>query len=271
MYTAYKYIILPLIISAVFLHYSCGNSVTPKTEAATEKFRLSLSQDSGYICAAEAFDFLANNGLIATINVDNHIRYAFTLDQQAPKDSSQYYMKWYHERADTIGKYYVFDSTGNYLAAISSASIILLFELNPQGEIISHDMIGHGNYSCCWQDFDDMLKKYNSYFGVVTCGTGMSYCAKYVTFFKDGLTPQSASVPLDEFVGALPEMPGHFLRSTLEFKADSLIVHYTLEKYLDDGEGNQKTTSTERITVTYIFGDHGFETEEEHKLEGILS
>lgn len=258
-----------ILMCCVCFLVSCSASGVSKD--VPEKQRLSLSSDSGYICAGEAFGFLVSNMLIDTIRINNTIRCAYAPDWQSVGDSSAYYMEWYDEPADTIGKYYVFESTGNYLIAISWDREILLLELDTEGEVIGCGMTGHGSYACCWNDFNDMLKKYDCYMGVATCGTGLAYCSKYVMFFKDQLKPDAASIPFNEFAGSFGEVPGHILSSTLEFINDSLIMHYEVEKFLwDENDDEAKIISTSFFMVTYVYKNDTFETDEEHKFEGLL-
>lgn len=138
-------------------------------------------------------------------------------------------------------------------------------------DFINSELYGHGSYACCWNDIDDMLKRYDSYLGVMTCGTGTAYCSTYITFFKKKLISQ-AGVPIYEFWGGFGEViPGHILTSDMQFKDSCLTVQYTLKKFIFNEQDEEQIISTESFPVNYFFKeDSGFYTNEKYKLEDIL-
>ena len=259
-----------------------NNSIKDTTILETKKVSLNTLQDSGYISANEVLRFMVGNELIDTIGQSDIIesfRYAYSLKMVDGDSSSIYYQYWYHTPSDTIGKYFVMPLTGNYMAALSLGNSVVLLELTSQGELIDYGFGGgHGAYPCCWDSMEDVLKRYNDYFGILSCGTGTAHCSGYLTLFKDKIVTEEKSIPVFLFNGAWGEIPGNILTSTMEFKNDSLVMHYKLEEFteIEDSENQNTNTietkiiSTDFFTVTYTWGDKGFETDEEHKLEGIL-
>lgn len=231
--------------------------------------QLRLDSDSGYIQASEALEFLLDAALIDTTG--GYIRGSGTFfTYPVPDNEEVYYKECGYEPTDTIGKYYTFKKTKNYLVALSLSNDIFLLELTPENDLVRYDFRGHGAHGCCWNDFDDLLKKYGDYFGTITCGTGPAYCSAYITFFKDKILTENKSLPLSMFSGAWGEgIPGYMLHSIPELKDSVLVMHYTVEKFINDENDEMKIVSVDSFIVNYSYKNQGFETEEGYKLEGI--
>ena len=254
-----SFVVHSLIVVVLILLHSCNSGIV-----APEKFRLNLAQDSGYISSGDALRFLLDAKLIDTIRgetQDGDIQYFYLPDDTI--DSNRLYKHWLSdELTDTIGKYYAFSDTGNYIVALSLGSDLLLLELTPQSDIVHCDLYGHGSHPCCWNSFDDILKRYGSYFGISTCGTGSAYCSSNLHLFKDRTNPKQHGIPVYEYAGALGEMPGHILTSNMQFVADSiLVVQYELEKFTEDCNAERKNISTCRFTVEFVYRNNNFETD----------
>ena len=268
MYTTFKYILL--LFAATNLFFSCK----PKS-LLPDRFRLSLAQDSGYISSGDALNFLLDAALIDTTGgkpFDNYIQFAYLLSDASDSDTNKYFNYWpAAEPTDTLGKYYAFGNKGNYLVALSLDRGILLLELTPQSDIVYCDLLGHGSHACCWESFDDLLNRYGPYFGVSTCGTGTAYCSSHIHLYKDRIDVSQNSIPVFEFVGAWAGgVSGHILTSDMEFTDSCLVMHYELEKYSEGEDNKREIISTECFTVTYIYLDGRFETDEAYKLEWML-
>lgn len=275
-----KPLVIFLIICLAFSQYACrtntpsqvGNAPKIQKAEVPEEFRLKLSPDSGYINANDALCFLLNNRLVDTAggtSLENHIRYQYTFELFEDFHTGQYkYL--YNEPNDTIGKYYALTKSGDYIAAIALSTDILLLELGSQGELINYHFYGYRDYSCCWNGIDDVLRKYESYFGFISCNAKSTFCSSYVTLFKDELVLYDNCIPLFEFSEAKGDnTPGHALRSSMKIKGDQLLMRYSLEKFIEDDLGNRKIISTEKFTVSYVYRNHRFETEEEHKFDKV--
>lgn len=273
-------LIILLAILAAFFCYSCKNSNSsqakePQAVIAPKEAKLTLSQDSGYIYADEALSFLLGNQLIDTTNQserEGYFRYTYSLKLLDGDSSAVYYRYWGYSAADTIGKYYVAATNDKYIAAVYLSNIIVLLELTKEGKLTDYNIGGgHGSYACCWGSIDDMLLKYGDYFGIITCGTGSAHCSENLTLFKDKVVPLGSSIPLSIFNGSFGEdIPGQLLNSTMEFRADStLIMHYELEEYIENEDGDKKTVSTKKFTVAYTFTGNEFITTESDKFNGI--
>lgn len=238
-----------------------------------EKATLNLKCDSGYVLSNEALRFLINKALIDTISPENkndYIQYCYKSEDSTSDNSTEYYYTWYSAPNDTIGKYYKVE-TGNFIVALSLSREILLLEIDSDSNLVNSELFGHGNYACCWNDFDDMLKRYNNYLGVMTCGTGTAYCSSYITFFKNNIVPQNGVPAYESSIGFGEVRPGHLLTSDIQFKDSCLIMHYTLEKFTIDEQGEKQTISTEPFTVNYHFKvDSGFQTNERSKFDDML-
>ena len=273
--------VILLMVLAALLFYSCGFNTSSQVKETPKEFRLTFAQDSGYIHASDAFKLLLSNTLIDTTggNADSAgcIQYAYSLGQPISNNTTRYYKYWGYKPTDTIGKYHIISSTGNYLAAISLDKDIMLLELTPQGKPVGYgthgyNIYGHGNHPCCWENIDDILQKYDHYLGIATCGSGSAYCAKYVTFFKDSVEPlNNEPIPVSIFKGAWGnEIPGQILSSTTQLiKTDSLLMRYKLEEYIENGSGEMKIISTSHFTITYTIKNNRLKTDEKYKFGGI--
>jgi hypothetical protein len=258
---------------ALILSFSC------KSKVALNRFRLHLAQDSGYISSGDALRFLLDAAVIDTVGGkpwDDHVEYAYSFGDTLDNGKEKYYTYWPTSvPTDTIGKYYAFNTTGNYIVAFSLGRKVLLLELTPQSDIVNYDLLGHGSHACCWNSFDDMLNRYGPYFGVSTCGTGTAYCSSCIHLYKDGIDVSENAIPAYEYRGTMGLIPGHLLSSEMEFADSCLIMHYELEEFIsildeDDEWVRDENVSTRQFTVKYVYRNGRFETDEAYKLEEIL-
>ena len=255
-----------VVVFLVLLHSCNGRVVAP------EKFRLSLAQDSGYISSGDALSFLLDAKLIDTIRGERregNRQYSYLPDDTT--GDNRHYKNWLSdELTDTIGKYYAFSDTGNYIVALSLDNDLFLLELTSQSDIVHYDLYGHGSHPCCWNSLNDILKRYGPYFGISICGTGSAYCSDYLHLFKDKITPRQEGIPVSEYAGAFGEAPGHILTSDMQFADTTLTMQYELENFIEDYNSEKKTISTRQFTVKFVYRNNRFETDEMYKFDGIL-
>lgn len=266
-----KYLTLVLISCLIFTQYACRTPAPSQTNEVQEPFRLKLQQDSGYICADDAFSLLLSNKLIDTIydsDSKSCISYCYTLDSTATPSSERYYMYWLYEPTDTIGKYYSTANNESIIAAISLGGNTLLLQLTPKGEPVSSYLAGYGRYICCWDSFDDILKRYGDYFGIITCATGLGHCSGHLSLLRDKVEPFEKTILLSAYNAALSEAsPGQLLSSTYELRSDSLVVHYKFEEFTNNENGDSNIVSTKKFTVSYVITNKSIESNDTNMLD----
>lgn len=144
---------------------------------------LTLINDSGYINKKQGLPFLL------------HRKFSDTTQKS-----------WrYIKDTDTIAKYYKKNKNTYFICFFDYNMIQYDFETNllieikvssKKQEVIKVERYFHGNYSCCWNNFDGFQKK-GDYFMFNYCGTGSGYCSSQMVIMQDVLPQEKASYILN--------------------------------------------------------------------------
>ncbi len=215
-----------LFILLSILLFSCGNN---HSHQAVQRISLFPSPDSGFILKNSGLDFLLVNALTDTA-----------------ADS------WWKSDADTIGRYYLDEQSGNYITCMLDLShkynfeTHLLMEITPSGKLVRSERFFHGNYPCCWSNYYDGFRKYGKYYGMNTCGTGSGFCSDHLYLFRQIRAQDSMrSIPQSSFSAFCLGMTCT-LSSTMDISDTILIMHYVYAK-----EGYDSTSSAQNETDSF--------------------
>jgi hypothetical protein len=250
-------LILPLVI------IGCGNK-QPEKEAKKllieiKKLNLNLQGDSGFIVKRDGLPALISASLTDTLepfweNINDF---------------------------DTIGKFYRVKSTKIFFLCINCLpkgekfQSHLLLEIKPNREIVNEELFNGGMYPCCWNNHFEGFRKYGDYFYIKTCGTGSAYCSSYFYLFKK-IKPmiEQNYIPEGYYSGMAEQGKNspifHSLTSTMEFKRDSVIMHYKFERGIDNADGINKIVKTEKFDVKYFLRNEKWVTMDSLKFEGMI-
>ena len=166
------------------------------------------------------------------------------------------------KKTDTIGKYYKKDNYGNYIFFITDVineetfPSYYLLEINKDGEILQKEKYYSVYNPCCWNNYYNTLGKKNNFYYLKDCGSGSGFCSTQYYIFKE-ITPQKKLNPIiiNSFCG-MCELQNNkiikcLLSSKVDFKNDSLIVHYSLIKKTET-----QTLSSHHFNVKYYQKDN---------------
>jgi hypothetical protein len=198
-------------------------------------------KDSGYILKAEGLALLLKG------NFDGI--YSDTIN-----------LEYYNELkdTDTIGKYYEIEN-GNLFACIQDlihsgyGSGQLLCQLAPDHTLLKSEYYSNGMYLCCWDNRYDSFQKHGKYFTLDVCGTGSGYCSTQ-SYFMRGLEPEHGTTIVRGLwsTWCSGNNLACNLTSDMEYKVDTIIMHYTLKHLKLKRNDTYKVTSSEKFNIKYI-------------------
>lgn len=230
--------------------FSFGQEIDIRTACSTQ---LKLEGDSGYFQKTE---------------VDHLIGFlAERIDSLGLKNAEK---KTFWKDTDTIGKFIFLPKKNRYFLCLN------LFEYEPFGDpacilelepdsgkmlLKNIKVYFQGNYACCWGDKMDGFTKFGDYVVYKLCGTGSSLCSSHWILLND-LNKDVIPIEFihDFWFGA--ETDYKRLDSNVEWKNDTLVLNYTLEKGIIKDRRKRfllKKKTTESILIKGVFKDGKFE------------
>jgi hypothetical protein len=164
-----------------------------------------------------------------------------------------------YKDSDTIGKYFKLQSTENYIACIGdhttsfTSYAFIEFKKDNEGiSIIAKERYYQGNYSCCWDNFNDGFKRLGDFLCFKYCNTGSGYCSSKLILFKH-VIPQNVN---GICVYTWEAFFGTSLTSTMTIKDSVLTVNYKLVKnkvITTDDNINYIPLTKEYFKIEYFF------------------
>lgn len=156
---------------------------------------------------------------------------AFDCLRKLITDTSEVRFPTYAEKDETWGKYYFVPATGNYIVCIMTElesvdfEFHLLIEVQNDGHIQTIEPYFHGNYSCCWTNFDGFFRFGNG-LAFRYCGTGSGLCSAQRYLF-DKVWPQDSLTALEDFTFFTYEGDEYSkIRSEWRMDHDSVSINY---------------------------------------------
>lgn len=171
--------------------------------------------------------FTQDSGFIRKKDVLNILKYNHLTDTTASG--------WtLYPDTDTFGKYYR-QPDGNIMACLldvggPSFETHLLMEVRPDDSLISAERFFHGNYPCCWENFDG-FGKFRDYYYLKICNTGTAFCMSSICVFKNVQPQDSMSPIIQGYWSGSMGGEARDLTSQWTINGDSLLMHYQLEEY----------------------------------------
>ncbi|MFN5417271.1 MAG: hypothetical protein ACK5B9_09465 [Flavobacteriia bacterium] len=226
--------ILGLIFSLFLI--SCSNIKLRQSKYLAENKLFNI--DSACLKAQDLFPFLVGQKLIKAKDTINTVFNA----------------------SDTIGKFY---RSGNEITLCFEEFNTKLFEfethviaefiVNEKGKakFKSKTRYFHGNYPCCWNNFDGFIKK-GDYFFIKTCGTGSGFCAgQWRIYAKNRKNNPQAEGFLFEMSACMDSDTCYGFHSTFDVINTNIFVEYEEYNFVFD-------TLTEKAA---IFNDRKFKAQ----------
>lgn len=203
-----KTIILPAVAMLLVGLQGClGIVEKPRGDAKTPT-TLKLTADSGYVSKKEILTFLASNSLTDTLN--------------------DWWKHW--KVADTMGKYYKMEGSGNYLLCVLSANtannsveVNKLIELSKDGKLVtSQEFYSEG---CDMNHRTQALGRVGNYFVTYSCGHGAGFSSSWIHLFSK-LSDREGGGEIMKFYHAT-NIPCKNISSKWYMAGDTCVVNYT--------------------------------------------
>lgn len=203
-----KYVFLVLI--QLFIFQVTAQTVKDWFVAdSTVRFPKELTADSGVFNRDEAYKYLL----------------------KLVKDKSLIELPEFADKNEVWGKYYTIPSSKKKIVCLEVMPAIdfefhLLLELDEKGLIRALEPYFHGNYSCCWTNFDGFFR-FGEGVAFRACGTGSGFCDASRYLFQR-VAPQDSLVALQENLFSSMEGDDFYeIRSDWKCSADSVFIDYT--------------------------------------------
>lgn len=156
---------------------------------------------------------------------------AFACLRELIADTSEVRFPSYADKEEVWGKYYRVQATGNYIVCIMTVlesvdfEFHLLIEVKNDGRIQVIEPYFHGNYSCCWTNFDGFFR-FGEGLAIRTCGTGSGFCDSHRYLFQK-VTQQDSLVALQENMFSSMEGNDYYeIQSKWSCNRDSVFIDY---------------------------------------------
>lgn len=126
----------------------------------------------------------------------------FACIRELISDTSDIRFPTYAKEDEIWGKYYRVPATGNYVICLLTTlksmdfEFHLLIEVTADRHIQAIEPYFHGNYPCCWINFDGFFR-FGDGVAIRCCGTGSSYCGAQRYLFQN-VSPQDSLIALED-------------------------------------------------------------------------
>lgn len=216
-----------------------------KKDSSLYRFSLRLSGDSGFIYKKDGI-----SALLSAFIFDTTDAYMTSIRQD-----------------DTIANYFKIKATGNFLVSFTFLNGgYFLLEIKSDGTVIKNQLYGHWNHPCGGNKFYKGVQKFDNYFYIQTNRTGSGYCSDNMYLFKNIESQDNQNSILEgyflsmgEYIEIKNDWNSYILKSKMELKNDTVIMHYTFEKGVFDNKNKFKINHIEKFDVDYVSKNNTWE------------